>query len=61
MATVMGGENGDEYGPGGPLYTLLDSGLNNIEAGKYTYGICLFGAGRGRFWNGPWKMDRSQT
>ena len=45
MATVMGGENGDKYGPQGPLYALWDSCLNNIEAGKYTYGICLFGAG----------------
>ena len=45
IATVMGGENGDQYGPEGPLYALWDRCLNNIEAGKYTYGICLFGAG----------------
>ena len=55
MATVMGGENGDEYGPGGPLYALRDSGLNNIEAGKYTYGILFVWS-----WQGPvleWALE----
>ena len=43
MTTVMGGENGDAYGPDGELYALRDS-CHNIEAGKYTYEVCLFGA-----------------
>lgn len=38
----IGGKNGDEMGPGGELHSLANKCFD-VQAGKYTYEVCVFG------------------
>ena len=43
MMRLLGGKDGDAFGPDGELYAFRDT-CHSIEAGKYTYEVCIFGS-----------------